>query len=100
MKITGNEPINARPYSHDERPSVGYEGDRPETFQAFTGLTIRQYYAGLAMQSFINISIDENAANGIDKLKKLNKKEPGGILSCMAVEMADALINELNKESE
>ena len=81
MKITGNEPAMARPYSHDERPSGGYEGDRPETFQAFNGLTIRQYYAGLAMQGIISRPND---------LKALQELE-------LAVKYADALIEELNK---
>ena len=84
MKITGNEPAMARPYSHDERPSGKYEGDYPESFQAFTGLTIRQYYAGLAMQGFI-------ATYGSDSQPSAKESAKFG------VEAADALIEELNK---
>jgi len=83
MKITGNEPAMARPYSHDERPSGKYEGDYPESFQAFTGLTIRQYYAGLAMQGLL-----------------INPETNGKLffeIANNAIKCADALIEELNK---
>lgn len=84
MKITGNEPAMPRPYSHDERPSGGFEGDRPETFNAFTGLTIRQYLAAMAMQGFI--ATYNNDAQPSEKEAV-----------SFAVKCADALIAELNK---
>lgn len=85
MKITGNEPAMPRPYSHDERPSGGCEGDRPETFPAYQGLTIRQYFAAMALQGFISSRI------GIE----LSEYEQS-VAEC-SVRFADALIKELNR---
>lgn len=48
-----NESAFPRPYSHDERPSGGYEGDHVETFKPQSGLTKREYFAGLAMQGLL-----------------------------------------------
>lgn len=94
--ITGNEPINARPYSHDERPSGGHEGDRVETFQASEGLTIRQHFAAMAMQGL--------CASGFftDKNTQKQSKEMGihvsEAIAVSAIDLADTLITELNKE--
>lgn len=79
MKTNPNDSICARPYSHDERPSGGHEGDRPETFQAFTGLTKREYFAAMAMQGLISNS------------------GPDHLHAKIAIEMADDLIVEFNK---
>jgi hypothetical protein len=84
MKTNPNDPINSRPYSHDERPSGGYEGYRPETFQAFTGLTKREYFAALAMEGYLS------SYTGSEISKPEN-------MAIRAVAYADALINELNK---
>ena len=80
MKTNPNEPINARPYSHDERPSGGCEGDRPQGFQAFAGLTKREYFAAMAMQGML--------ARSPRDLQEMS----------ISVQFADALIAELNKE--
>jgi len=80
MKTNPNDPINARPYSHDERPSGNYEGDYPETFQAYSGLTIREYFAAMAMQGIL--------AGSTVSL-------PDEVAEC-AINNADALIRKLN----
>lgn len=80
MKTNPNEPINSRPYSHDERPSGGFEGDRVETFQAFTGLTKREYFAVMALQGLL--------ANNEMSIQFAIK---------YSVSCADGLISELNK---
>jgi len=74
-KITGNEPINS--FSYKEVDKVSH------------GLTIRQYYAGLAMQGLIN------SPNMFDNKSRHTSSE----ISTMAVIFADALIIELNKSN-
>jgi hypothetical protein len=46
-----------RPYSHDERPNGGYEGDRVETFQLQDGMTLRDYFAAKAMITLLDIDL-------------------------------------------
>jgi hypothetical protein len=70
MKITGNEPI------------VGTKNKM--LYNSFDGLTIRQYYAGLAMQAYVSTYN--------------NDAEPDSSYAAnFAVEMADRLIKKLNE---
>lgn len=84
---TGNEPINPTGQS-----------------QSGTGLTMREHYAGLAMQGVLSDpSMKDVPAKEI--LKKLGRetivyefpKHYSEYVSIIAVAMADALIAELNK---
>lgn len=74
-KITGNEP--AMP--------IRYEGDLGQMNSA-GGLTIRQHYAGLAMQGFLSTS-----RYWIDEPEKVAE---------WSVRQADALINALNQSEQ
>ncbi len=81
-KLTGNEPIN---------PTMWDERHKPEIVRDNDGMTIRQYYAGLAMQGLCATRLkDEYLVNG----GHLHYES----LATDAVGMADALISELNKE--
>jgi hypothetical protein len=73
-KITGSEPIN----------SFSYETS--EGTQLHTGISLRNYYAGLAMQGILANSPDWNET-------QINKDW----VSKNSVAYADALIAELNK---
>ena len=84
MKTNPNDSINARPYSHDERPSGGYEGDYPQTFQASDGLTKREYFAIIALQGILSAQTTTGYY------------EPTAA-AIRAVCQADSLINALNK---
>jgi len=84
MKTKANDLAMSRPYSHDERPSGGYEGDRPETFQAQEGLTKREYFAAMAIQGLLTST--KYILYPITQVAK------------DAVNYADALIKELNKD--
>jgi len=87
MKITGNEPAN---------PIVNSDGyctliDNVSSYEA-TGLTIRQQFAMAAMQGLLT-----------RVPKRHNGETDLGILECKriieeSIIMADALIEELNKE--
>ena len=89
MKTNPNDSINARPYSHDERPSGGYEGDRPETFRAFDGLTKREYFAAMAMKGLLAGHYEYFTGN-------TDVSIPSEVAK-YAIFNADALIEELNK---
>lgn len=72
-KITGDEPIN---FQLDQ----GNQGEKME------GLTIRQYYAGLAMQGIMSRMGDWNSVSSFDFIGK------------QALLAADSLIKELNNQ--
>ena len=54
-----------RPYSHDERPNGGYEGDRPETFREQDGMTLRDYFAGQALVGLTSAHSEDGTWAGI-----------------------------------
>lgn len=76
-KITGHEPA---------MPNGAYGQ------QTGTGLTIRQYYAGLAMQGLMADSVYAQMI-----LDKVPSSMAADFLSEAAVESADSLIKKLNK---
>lgn len=79
-KITGNEP--AMPYTYKEDSALG------EIETTYSGLTIRQQFAAMAMQNLVTCCrIDNGQVTGLGSMSKI------------AVAAADALINELNKQS-
>ena len=78
MKITGNEPVN--PVS-----SIGLDKNKKVIYDHMNGLTIRHQFAMAAMQGML-------ANSEITKLINTEIE-----LAEIAVEHADALINELNK---
>ncbi len=84
-KITGDEPATG--FAYGETPAV-------------PGLTIRQHYAGLAMQGILN-SIPLKLQDMEALLKYYAKQYPGmSMFECVAAEsvgQADALIEALNK---
>ena len=72
----GNRPINP------SRNLYKYD-DRPDVIEVYTGLTKREHFAGLAMQSFI--------------VKYGNDHQSESDLAVYAVLAADALLKELDK---
>ena len=92
MKITGNEPAN---------PMAAFRTEHLEGMSEngiLTGLTIRQQFAMVAMQGVISgIHSNENVLAGLLKSSDSLKIEPENIIAQMAIEYADALIEELNK---
>ena len=78
-KITGNEPIGIGEYQEYNR-----YGDKEGTPYRFKGLSIRQYYAGLAMQGI--------CANTSSEIKPFQKE-----IAYLSVSIADALIKQLNE---
>jgi hypothetical protein len=81
--ITGNEP--AMPIVED----INYEGKVVAEMQ-YSGLTIRQHFAAMAMQGLLSI-YDANGQGLVpneDNVKYMAK---------LSLKAADALINELNK---
>lgn len=95
MKTNPNDSAFARPYSHDERPFTGMvEGDYAQSFYANDGLTKREYFAAMALQGLC-------VQGAYDKKLQLQLEELNTTTSVMiatyAVDIADALIAELNK---
>ena len=74
MKTNPNEPIN---------PTIWDDRNKPEFIRDNDGLTKREYFAALAMQGLLA---------GADYQAPLYE------LCCQSVDVADALINELNKQ--
>lgn len=81
----GQQPAFPRPYSHDERPSGGREGDRVETYAAIDGMAKREYFAAMALQGIL--------ANGQIKPNKQDIE----YAAIEAIKAADELLNHLNK---
>lgn len=83
-KITGNEPINAI-----VSPLSGNVSD--------CGLTIRQYFAALAMQGLLsNNDLLEMPYKDSEIEKYRECKNRGEFVATHAVDLADALIAQLN----
>ena len=80
IKITGNEP--AMPIIEDYN-----RGGIQVAEMSQPGLTIRQQFAAMAMQSLITIWTEGTG----DRIHE-------GVIVADAVKIADALINELNKQ--
>jgi len=108
MKITGNEPVKTLVYK-EEYPSPRGNGIYQERQKIIYGLTIRQYYAGLAMQGIMSQSHNSSTGKadwtkvgfgwGEDTCNSLNnhKKHATATIAEFSVKIADALIEELNK---
>lgn len=74
-----------RPYSHDERPGGGFEGDRVETFQSQQGLTKRELIAAMAMQGMLSNSFIVG-----------QEQSSPDVISKVSVTYADALLTQLD----
>ena len=86
--ITGDEPAHEFGFTTADGSSHVLEN----------GLTIRQYYAGLAMQGmWANNSTIEAMQIGSKNITE-SGKSLSEIIAMLSVESADALINELNKQ--
>lgn len=79
MNKNGSKAAFPRPYSHDERPSGGFEGDHPQSFQALDGFTKREVIAKDLMVGILS-------SKGGGNMKEAAK---------MAIEATDALLFEL-----
>ena len=75
-KLTGNEPIN---------PSYDKDGVRHQ------GLTIRQYYAGLAMQGLLSNDTVRSILSGN------NGMPVAKLIAEVSAKYSDAIINALNE---
>ena len=92
MKITGNEPANPMAAFRTEHLDGMLENG------ILTGLTIRQQFAIAAMQGILSgIHANENVLSSLIKSADSLKVEPDNHIAQMAIEYADALIEELNK---
>jgi hypothetical protein len=80
MKTQANDAAFSRPAFHHEHTGTLY--------YAQDGLTKREYFAAMAMQAIVSNS-NSHRLFGVDNMFDIAKG---------AVNMADALINELNKE--
>jgi len=89
--ITGNEPVTGL-INHQ-----AFNGKSVTWIEGTPGLTIRQHYAGLAMQGFL---ANHYHANDMDKLKDMDVNEQVQRYVTGSVMIADALINELNKPNQ
>lgn len=83
MKLA-DKPINARSASE-------YELNPPE------GMTLREHYAGLAMQALIG---DADSKANISRLSRERNIDADVGLAKAAIEFADALIAELEKRGK
>ena len=85
-KITGNEPAMPTEIAMDGE-GLGATSHQVGHYTAlYHDLTIRQHYAGLAMQGFCAAGYGDFNNNHVEHIAKLSVKQ------------ADALIAELNKE--
>lgn len=102
--ITGNEPINfltganGTPYHRSDSMDI----DCIENSRIYTGLTVRQYYAGLAMQGEISSDSNVTTKEVMEYLELPNDTYDYNVhwhlyLAKRSVAAADALIKELNK---
>ena len=93
-KQLGNQPVNAEIFFKQNGEA---SEDCPFEATTYPGMTLRQYYAGLAMQALIESDSVKNVYNSC-----------GGGFSCdkhtmtaeLAVKYADALLLELSKTNE
>jgi len=91
MKTNGNDPAN---------PTIGWEltahGD-PVVITDQYGLTKREYFAAMAMQGLLN---NPNIISALNKINSIlsEKNKDKFTVSRSAKIMADALIDELNKD--
>lgn len=82
MKITGNEPANPIVNSEGVISSIGFIDSSQLRFKDARGLTIRQHFAAMAMQSMIKLD------GGFD----FNS------IARTSIAMADELIRQLNEK--
>lgn len=99
MKLSGDEPAN--PTDHVITDSFGNVEGIEE--KRWSGLTIRQYYSGLAMQAEVGADTSVTTKEimeylGLDKDPYDYRVHWHMYLAKRAVAAADALINELNKD--
>jgi hypothetical protein len=67
-------------------------------FEAYEGMTLRQFYAGLAMQGILASDV---LMKQVDKpMQAMRGVDPNELVASMATDMADALITELGKQPE
>ena len=85
----GNEPA----FSAKELRTHGYT----EYMHFYTGLTKREYFAGLAMQNLQNVLLRRSSDNrpALDKVSSLEMTQA---IAAYAVGQADALLAELEKK--
>ena len=88
VKITGNEPaMPMQSVGFDvASKDISFPNGKYDFLVNFKGLTIRQQFAAMAMQAVIS-----NHGNPVNDAE-------AEYISAICVQMADALINELNKE--
>jgi hypothetical protein len=79
MKTQANDPAFSRPAFHHEHTGTLHD--------AQDGLTKREYFAAMAMQAIVS-NLNSHRLFGVDNMFDIAKG---------AVNMADALIEELNK---
>lgn len=99
MKIKGTEP--AYPIVTEVRTSI--HSEQPNTMMELTdsGITIRQRFAMAAMQGILSgIHANENVLSKLLKSSNGLKIKPQNNIAEMAIEYADGLIEELNKEKK
>lgn len=85
-KITGNEPAHPIPVVNDTNGYIVTPMACGEYNTSQSGLTIRQHYAGLAMQALIAPGDINYNMSYMDQMTQL------------AVDFADSLIDNLNKK--
>jgi methylphosphotriester-DNA--protein-cysteine methyltransferase len=67
-------------------------------FQREPGMTLREYYAGLAMQGLLANFSNTNYVKSIYEHAIKEKKDINDVIAKMATEFADDLISELQKD--
>ena len=85
----------------DVKSDGGYAFPCDPPFQSNRGMTLRAYFAGRAMQGWISaIAADENAARTFKKAGVVTPEQVEQLVAKCSVDMADALIAELEKEKQ
>lgn len=90
--ITGNEPIHpATEYFHQVNGEMKrtLNPELADVDVVGSGITLRQYYAGLAMQGLTSLQ---------DKGEFESTDESAKVCAELSIKYADALINALNKQ--
>jgi hypothetical protein len=68
----------------------------PKTFEERNGMTLHEHYAGLAMQGLVQTQFE--IARAQEKVPVARNKPLEVFIAKMAIQYADALINELEKQ--
>lgn len=68
----------------------------PSDLFAARGMSLRDYFAGQSLAALVNITFTSNGAQNIELLAKIRQVDEASLISQLAYEFADAMIETRN----